>query len=770
MNQFSHYPYQNFSDYNLDWLMQLVKKVNEKLSEYLENSVITFADPITWDITAQYTALTCVIDSDGTAYLSKQPVPAGVDISNTNYWLPIFNYDDNINTLRSQIAYNARNSATITQDLKTGDLVFWDGLIYQVLTDMTAGSALIIGSNIKKYTVDEKINDVITSVTNTASALAQEIQDRQNADTQLQNNIDAEAQARQDADTLLQNEIDAISSDTVLVFNTVADMLASDKEYDIGITRGYYSAEDGGGTVYRKSSTRVDILDEYNANSFFHIIGKHDLKCLGAVTDGDISGLLNAYFSIYNTLQIDDNYKITAPVVITGKSFVLDLNGHTLTTDNVTVFTFNDCHSFRLHGGTISGAYRAVKVYNCTDFKLHDLSVTDYGFFAITLESCSAFTLSLIDFTARAGANYTDGIHFYNGVSNGIVENLSGHTGDDFIAINSREREVGTTAGGIKNILFRNINTGDSYAAVRFYNQNRGDDLIDSITFENCTLSNGTVLSPVRFTNDESGVGDTQADQMRAGTVKFTACKFSNGSGLTMDSLIRFARVNIDNVIFEQCEFVNNATLSFLINAYYQNAFKNFMVDGCYFNGVTTSIPYRLQSATIEDFTFINCRHLSSSARAAVQFDGCTIEKVTISNVYANKTTEFVNAANSNIVDVTIKNLTGDFSSAISVYVSGTVSNIMVNDCSSRRDAGAVAVHLGSVPATTSTIAINNFIGNLPYNATFSSNSNIRFRSLGVAARGNTPATALNGDCYTLIDASTNAATMRLYNNGWQAL
>ena len=63
MNYFSHYPYQNFSDYNLDWLMKLVKEVNEKLSEYLENSVITFADPITWDITEQYTALTCVVDS-----------------------------------------------------------------------------------------------------------------------------------------------------------------------------------------------------------------------------------------------------------------------------------------------------------------------------------------------------------------------------------------------------------------------------------------------------------------------------------------------------------------------------------------------------------------------------------------------------------------------------------------------------------------------------------------------------------------------------------
>lgn len=169
MNYFSHYPYQNFSDYNLDWLLKLVKEVNEKLSEYLENSVITFADPITWDITEQYTALTCVVDTDGTAYLSKRPVPGGVDISNTNYWLPIFNYDDNVNTLRSQIAYNARTSNTTGVALAAGDLVFWNGLIYRVTADMPAGTAFVIGSNIEKYTVDEKINDAVIQVNNLAS-------------------------------------------------------------------------------------------------------------------------------------------------------------------------------------------------------------------------------------------------------------------------------------------------------------------------------------------------------------------------------------------------------------------------------------------------------------------------------------------------------------------------------------------------------------------------------------------------------------------------
>ena len=160
MGIFAKYPYTDFNNLNLDWILQRMKEVEAELQRYLDNSVITFADPITWDITEQYTALTVVVDSDGTAYLSKQPVPAGVSIDNTNYWLPIFNYDDNINTLRSQIAYNARTNATTGQALDTGDLVFWNGLLYHVLTPMAAGTAFIEGTNIEAYTVDEKINNI----------------------------------------------------------------------------------------------------------------------------------------------------------------------------------------------------------------------------------------------------------------------------------------------------------------------------------------------------------------------------------------------------------------------------------------------------------------------------------------------------------------------------------------------------------------------------------------------------------------------------------
>ncbi len=191
MGIFSRYPYTDFNNLNLDWILQRMREVEAELQRYLDNAVITFADPITWDITAQYTALTVVVDSDGTAYLSKQPVPTGISIDNTDYWLPIFNYDDNINGLRDQIAFNARTSATTPQALTAGSLVFWNGVIYKVTTDMPAGTAFIVGANIEQYTVDRKIDDIVTNVDNIANDLAAETQDRIDADNDLQNQINA---------------------------------------------------------------------------------------------------------------------------------------------------------------------------------------------------------------------------------------------------------------------------------------------------------------------------------------------------------------------------------------------------------------------------------------------------------------------------------------------------------------------------------------------------------------------------------------------------
>lgn len=216
MGIFAKYPYTDFNNFNLDWIIARLKEMESELQQYLDNAVIKFADPITWNITEQYTALTVVVDSDGTAYISKQPVPAGIDITNTNYWLPIFNYDDNINQLRSQIAYNAGHESTAAVALPANSLVFWNGIIYRTMIDIPQGTAFIVGTNIEQYTVQRYIDDLRTD---TETGLAAEILNRENADSALTDRIDAaeddiaaEVLNREAADTALSDRIDNISA------------------------------------------------------------------------------------------------------------------------------------------------------------------------------------------------------------------------------------------------------------------------------------------------------------------------------------------------------------------------------------------------------------------------------------------------------------------------------------------------------------------------------------------------------------------------------
>lgn len=80
------FPYTNTHDLNLDWIIKKILELNDKVDNL--NSIISVADPPEWDITTQY-AENCIVFYDDTGYISIQPVPAGIELSNTDYWVPI---------------------------------------------------------------------------------------------------------------------------------------------------------------------------------------------------------------------------------------------------------------------------------------------------------------------------------------------------------------------------------------------------------------------------------------------------------------------------------------------------------------------------------------------------------------------------------------------------------------------------------------------------------------------------------------------------------
>lgn len=199
-------PYTNFHDLNLDWIIDTLNDFNDRLTNFVSLATIKYADPIQWDITSQYEANTVVVDSQGNAYLSVQPVPSGVSLDRTEYWTKIGNFDELFANVKKAITPNDEgHSTTATAARAVDDLVWVNGALVRITRAMSAGDAYVQGSNCVTSSTNEILHYLLT-------ALNTEQQTRAEAVTQLQTALEAEQQAREDADTQLQNSVSDINT------------------------------------------------------------------------------------------------------------------------------------------------------------------------------------------------------------------------------------------------------------------------------------------------------------------------------------------------------------------------------------------------------------------------------------------------------------------------------------------------------------------------------------------------------------------------------
>lgn len=136
-------------------LCKVVEKINEIIADKVPTS-ITYADPIDWDITTQYTANTVVVDpKTGTAYISKEPVPTGILLTNDKYWMVIFNYNAIQEAIKYGIASNEGDNEYASKDYATNDLVWWGNNLYLVLKPITSGGQFKPNDNVIKIKIED---------------------------------------------------------------------------------------------------------------------------------------------------------------------------------------------------------------------------------------------------------------------------------------------------------------------------------------------------------------------------------------------------------------------------------------------------------------------------------------------------------------------------------------------------------------------------------------------------------------------------------------
>lgn len=154
---FFEFPHTRTYDSDLGWIIYTIRKLLDKMENISE---ITFADPIGWNITSQYPQNQIVKDpQSGILYLSKQPVPAGVALTNQDYWLEIGNFSYEISYLKDAISAIDEGTAVFANyDHAVNDYIWWNDKFYHVEKAIAAGDLLASGDNLKLTSVGERLS------------------------------------------------------------------------------------------------------------------------------------------------------------------------------------------------------------------------------------------------------------------------------------------------------------------------------------------------------------------------------------------------------------------------------------------------------------------------------------------------------------------------------------------------------------------------------------------------------------------------------------
>ena len=644
MGLFENFPYANFHELNLDWILHELKELETEITNFVAINSVKYANPIVWDITSQYETNTVVLDSSGNAYLSVQPVPAGVALDREEYWTKIGNFSALWDSVRSAITpYDEQHSTTASVDHKAGDWVWVENDLLLITKNITAGDKYVDGGNCKKT----NLHDLFIT-------LSGELQDeitKAIADAQ-QNFIDVKKAGAVG---------DGVADDTE-VFKSV--FAGGNKT--IFIPKGTYKITD---EVEMFSNTTVicagSISDYYdtqkdNYTGLFYARNSVNIRISGLAITGHTSGNNIGYKCEIGFEKCKDCVVRDAVIKTVNATYcILQLSGNGLLIDNAVIDHYSYCGCGNINAGNNFSVINS-KITNCDN-------LTATNTYPITLNAYDSNTgITTMGKNLSAINNYISNEHplwesidCHGGTNIVISNNICDHVADGISCFSDTERNFkitnaiisdniinidntaslpktlyGISAGGNRVTIANNIvnnggqssNTGNCGGIYINYGEH--------IVVENNTITNSKVdailVSPDVAAENNITICNNTIDGVTG----------ANGaSGVGIDLLNgNYSECHIDNNTIKNCYYGLKFPVTYTGEAYVKSTGTNFVnVTQTYLNESNAITEFAENSPEASGLATVMGRRLDIIMRKPAAITGvigwiCSVPKTADSN------------------------------------------------------------------------------------------------------------------------------------------
>ena len=172
------FPHTRNYEGDLGFVIKKLIELTEKYNTFFAYNSIKFADPIEWNITTQYAPYTIVFDSlNEYSYISKQAVPTGITLDNTDYWevLGSMLIDGDARAEIERILrfisniYETSNIASADRD--AGDYFVMGGYLWKTTAAVLTGEAYVEGTNCEKISIEDMIREIASDTITVDSTL-----------------------------------------------------------------------------------------------------------------------------------------------------------------------------------------------------------------------------------------------------------------------------------------------------------------------------------------------------------------------------------------------------------------------------------------------------------------------------------------------------------------------------------------------------------------------------------------------------------------------